>query len=36
MQQERQKNGQFSSLEDFLKRCKSIINKKSLEGLIKS
>ena len=36
IQQERQKNGQFSSLEDFLKRCKSIINKKSLEGLIKS
>lgn len=36
IQQERQRNGQFSSLEDFLKRCSSIINKKSLESLIKA
>ncbi|MFZ2150516.1 MAG: DNA polymerase III subunit alpha [Candidatus Absconditicoccaceae bacterium] len=35
-QEERKKNGQFSSLEDFLKRCQPSINKKSLEGLIKS
>lgn len=35
IQQERQKNWSFQSLEDFLKRCSSIINKKSLEGLIK-
>ena len=36
IQQERQKNWQFSSLEDFLKRCSSVINKKSLEWLVKS
>ncbi|MFC2696297.1 MAG: hypothetical protein ACFN4U_04660, partial [Candidatus Absconditicoccaceae bacterium] len=35
IQQERQKNGSFQSLEDFLKRCATIINKKSLDGLIK-
>ncbi len=35
IQQERQKNGNYKSLEDFLKRCDSIINKKSLEWLIK-
>lgn len=33
---ERQNNGIYTSLEDFLKRCKSYINKKSLEVLIKS
>ncbi|MCK9466949.1 MAG: DNA polymerase III subunit alpha [Candidatus Absconditabacterales bacterium] len=36
IQQERQKNGEYQSLEDFLKRCDTAINKKSLEGLIKS
>ena len=36
IQQERVKNGKFTSLEDFLKRCADIINKKSLESLIKS
>ena len=36
IQQERQKGGKFTSLEDFLKRCASIINKKSLENLIKA
>lgn len=36
IQQERQKNGKFTSLEDFLKRCASIVNKKSLESLIKA
>ncbi|HKL43984.1 MAG TPA: DNA polymerase III subunit alpha, partial [Candidatus Absconditabacterales bacterium] len=36
IQQERQKNGKYSSLENFLKRCDKVINKKSLEGLIKS
>jgi len=35
IQQERQKNWNYKSLEDFLKRCDSIINKKSLEWLIK-
>lgn len=35
-QEERKKNWTFSSLEDFLKRCQSSINKKSLEWLIKS
>lgn len=36
IQQERQKGWKFTSLEDFLKRCASIINKKSLENLIKA
>jgi DNA polymerase III alpha subunit len=36
IQQERQKNGTFASLEDFCKRCGTILNKKSLEGLIKA
>jgi len=36
IQQERQKNGKYSSLENFLKRCDKVINKKSLEWLIKS
>lgn len=35
IQQERQKNWLFQSLEDFLKRCDRVINKKSLESLIK-
>ncbi len=35
-QEERKKNWPFPSLEDFLKRCQSAINKKSLEWLIKS
>ena len=35
IQQERQKNWPFQSLEDFLKRCDRVINKKSLESLIK-
>lgn len=34
---ERKANGHFSSLEDFLKRCENkVLNKKSIEGLIKS
>ncbi|MDR2190946.1 MAG: hypothetical protein LBP53_07435 [Candidatus Peribacteria bacterium] len=36
IQQERQKNGTFTSLEDFCKRCGNILNKKSLEGIIKA
>ncbi len=36
IQQEREQNGLFSSLEDFLKRCEQVVNKKSLESLIKS
>jgi DNA polymerase-3 subunit alpha len=36
IQQERQKNGIFQSLEDFCKRCATVLNKKSLEGIIKS
>lgn len=36
IQQERQKNWRFTSLEDFLKRCSTIVNKKSLESLIKA
>ncbi len=36
IQQERQKNWKYKSLEDFLKRCDKVINKKSLEWLIKS
>ncbi|MDD3263034.1 MAG: DNA polymerase III subunit alpha [Candidatus Absconditabacteria bacterium] len=36
IQKERQTNGKFQSLEDFLKRCQSVVNKKSLEGLVKS
>ncbi|MDO4714489.1 MAG: hypothetical protein Q4B28_07830 [bacterium] len=36
IQQERQKNGVFTSLEDFLKRCSTVVNKKSLESLIKA
>jgi len=34
---ERKANGNFDSLEDFLKRCTNrVLNKKSIEGLIKS
>jgi len=36
IQKERQSNGKFQSLEDFLKRCQQVINKKSLEWLVKS
>jgi len=36
IQEERKNNGHFVSIEDFLKRCSSVINKKSLEGLIKA
>lgn len=36
IQKERQTNGKFASLEDVLKRCQQVINKKSLEWLIKS
>lgn len=36
IQQEREKNGKFTSVENFCKRCQNIINKKSLEGLIKA
>ena len=36
IQEERKKNGTYTSLENFIKRCSTIINKKSLEWLIKS
>ncbi len=36
IQKERQVNWKFSSLEDFLKRNQNVINKKSLEWLVKS
>ena len=36
IQQERQKSWEYKSLEDFLKRCDKVVNKKSLEWLIKS
>lgn len=36
IQEERQKKWTYTTLEDFLKRCSSIINKKSLEWLIKA
>ncbi len=36
IQKERQTNGKYQSLEDFIKRCASIINKKSVEWLIKA
>lgn len=35
IQKEREAHGLFASIEDFIKRCASIINKKSIEGLIK-
>ena len=36
IQEERKKNGAFENLEDFLKRCEQIINKKTVESLAKS
>jgi DNA polymerase III alpha subunit len=36
IQQERQKHGNFTSLENFCTRCGNILNKKSLEGIIKA
>lgn len=36
IQEERKKNWRFDSLEDFCKRCSSVLNRKSLEWLIKS
>ncbi len=36
IQKERQDNGEYKSLEDFVTRCQSVMNKKSLEWLIKS
>ncbi|HMS91478.1 MAG TPA: hypothetical protein PKC87_04620 [Candidatus Absconditabacterales bacterium] len=36
IQKERETNGQYTTLEDFIKRCAPIINKKLTEGLIKS
>lgn len=36
IQKERETNGIYQTLEDFIKRCASIVNKKSIEWLIKS
>ncbi len=36
IQEERQNNWKFTSLQNFLERCNSVINKKSLEALAKS
>ncbi|PJA48816.1 MAG: hypothetical protein CO170_01560 [candidate division SR1 bacterium CG_4_9_14_3_um_filter_40_9] len=36
IQKERQKGGEFQTLESFLTRCQSVVNKKSLEGLVKA
>jgi len=36
IQEERKKNWKFKDLEDFLKRCEKVINKKSLQSLTKS
>ena len=36
IQEERKKNWKYNSLEDFCKRCSSVLNRKSLEWLIKS
>lgn len=36
IQKERQANGLYKDLADFLTRCQTVVNKKSLEGLIKS
>lgn len=36
IQKERETNGKFTSLEDFIRRCYTIINKKSFEWLVKS
>jgi len=35
IQKERKQNWKFKNFEDFLKRCKSIVNKKSIESLVK-
>lgn len=36
IQEEREKNWPYTTIEDFIKRCASVINKKSVEWLIKS
>ncbi len=36
IEQERKSNWDFKSIEDFLKRCKPVVNKKSLEALAKA
>lgn len=36
IEQERQKSWKFTSLTDFLTRCATVVNRKSLEGLIKA
>ncbi len=36
IQKERENNGTYATLEDFIKRCSSIVNKKSIEWLIKA
>lgn len=36
IEEEREKNWKFKSFEDYLKRCSSIVNKKSLESLAKA
>ncbi len=36
IQEERKQKGEYKDLEDFVKRCAPVINKKSLEWLIKS
>lgn len=36
IQEERKKGGKYTSLENFLKRCQQVINKKSLEWLTKA
>ncbi len=36
IEQERQNHGIFTSLTDFLTRCATVVNRKSLEGLIKA
>ncbi len=36
IEQERRQNGPFKDLEDFLTRCESLINKKTLESLAKA
>lgn len=36
LQEERKKNGPYKDLEDFIKRCAHVINRKSLEWLIKA
>lgn len=36
IEQERTKNGIFKNLEDFLTRCQSVVNKKTVESLAKA